>query len=137
MKRVFTYGKFEVLHYGHMYFLEEAKKLGDILVVGVYSDKVFKKLFGRAPVFDEGYRKRKLEELDSVNRVFILERTSVAEYLRFSKPSVIARSTENQTERIPSLGCAGGVSYIPYIEHESVLRARELIAEFANSNRKG
>ncbi len=47
-KVVFTNGCFDILHSGHVTYLEEAKKLGDILVVGVNSDTSVKKLKGES-----------------------------------------------------------------------------------------
>ncbi len=57
MKRVITYGTFDLLHYGHINLLKRAKKLGDYLIVAVSTDK-FNKLKNKQCYFS--YEKRKL-----------------------------------------------------------------------------
>ena len=57
MKRVITYGTFDLLHYGHINILRRAKQLGDYLIVALSTDD-FNKLKGKKSFFD--YEKRKL-----------------------------------------------------------------------------
>ncbi|OQA51769.1 MAG: Glycerol-3-phosphate cytidylyltransferase [Candidatus Omnitrophica bacterium ADurb.Bin292] len=68
MKRVLTYGTFDLLHYGHLQLLCRAKKLGDYLVVGL-SDDGFNALKGKKCYFDYEQRKDLLEAIRCVDLV--------------------------------------------------------------------
>jgi rfaE bifunctional protein nucleotidyltransferase chain/domain len=67
-------GCFDILHYGHIHFLRESKKLGDHLVVILESDDRIKKLKGvNRPIHDQNQRKEILESLHFVDEVIMLK----------------------------------------------------------------
>lgn len=68
MKRVITYGTFDVLHYGHINLLKRAKALGDYLIVGLSSDK-FNKLKNKESYYSYDERKNIIEACRYVNLV--------------------------------------------------------------------
>jgi glycerol-3-phosphate cytidylyltransferase len=68
MKRVITYGTFDLLHYGHVNFLKRAKALGDYLIVGLSTDE-FNKIKGKTCYFTYEQRKLLLEALRAVDLV--------------------------------------------------------------------
>ena len=68
MKRILTYGTFDLLHYGHIRILERAKKLGDYLIVALSTDE-FNKLKGKKAYHDYETRKKMLETLRCVDLV--------------------------------------------------------------------
>ena len=68
MKRILTYGTFDLLHYGHIRILERAKKLGDYLIVALSTDE-FNKLKGKKAYHDYETRKKMLEALRCVDLV--------------------------------------------------------------------
>jgi len=68
--KVLIAGNFDVIHPGHIYFLTEASKLGDVTVV-VARDDTIKKFKGRAPIFNENERKLILENLKMVENVIL------------------------------------------------------------------
>ncbi|HII95796.1 MAG TPA: adenylyltransferase/cytidyltransferase family protein [Candidatus Methanofastidiosum sp.] len=68
--KVLIAGNFDVIHPGHIYFLTEASKLGDVTVV-VARDETIKKFKGRAPIFNENERKLILENLKMVKKVIL------------------------------------------------------------------
>ena len=68
MKRVMTYGTFDLLHYGHINILKRAKSLGDYLIVGLSSDE-FKELKGKKSVMSYEERKEILESIRYVDKV--------------------------------------------------------------------
>lgn len=75
MKRVITFGTFDVLHVGHLNLLERARGLGDQLIVGVSTDELNLSKKGRAPVFTLSERMRLVAALKCVDVVF--EETSL------------------------------------------------------------
>ena len=68
MKRVLTYGTFDLLHYGHIRLLERAKKLGDYLIVALSTDE-FNEIKGKKAYHDYKTRKKMLEALRYVDLV--------------------------------------------------------------------
>ena len=73
-KIVTTNGVFDILHYGHVKYLEEAKKLGDVLIVGVNTDKSVKQNKGdKRPINDEKSRASVLAALESVDYIFLFD----------------------------------------------------------------
>jgi len=66
-------GVFDILHYGHLYFLKKAKELGDYLVVAIESDSNVKRLKGdNRPFHNQNQRREILESLNVVDKVVIL-----------------------------------------------------------------
>jgi len=68
MKRVLVYGTFDILHIGHIYFLQDAKKLGDYLIVGLSTD-AFNKIKKKEAYSSYSTRKEMLEALRCVDQV--------------------------------------------------------------------
>jgi len=74
VKKVLVGGVFDILHFGHIRFLKEAKKLGDYLVIIIESDKRVKKLKGESrPFHTQKQRQEILESLNFVDEVIILK----------------------------------------------------------------
>jgi len=73
MKRVITFGTFDVLHIGHVNILERARNLGDHLTVGVSSDALNKSKKGRMPVYPQDHRMKIIRSLRFVDEVFVEE----------------------------------------------------------------
>lgn len=70
MKIILTYGTFDLLHYGHIAFLEKAKSLGDKLIVGLSSDN-FNKIKGKDSFYNFEIRKKMLSSIKYVDEIFI------------------------------------------------------------------
>lgn len=73
MKRVITFGSFDVFHVGHLSILERAAELGDCLIVGVSTDELNRSKKGRNPVYHEEDRIRIIRALRCVDEVFYEE----------------------------------------------------------------
>ena len=86
MKKVITFGTFDVLHIGHVSILERARSLGDYLIVGVSSDELNRRKKGRSPVYCQEHRIQIISALRCVDEVFVEESLEKkAEYIaRFS-----------------------------------------------------
>jgi rfaE bifunctional protein nucleotidyltransferase chain/domain len=73
MKKVLVGGVFDIIHYGHVHFLKNAKSLGDHLTVALESDKNVRRLKGKTrPIHDQEKRREMLESLTFVDEVIIL-----------------------------------------------------------------
>lgn len=70
MKRVLTFGTFDVFHLGHLRILERARELGDYLIVGVSTDALNEQKKGRKPVYSSVERKTIVAALRCVDEVF-------------------------------------------------------------------
>lgn len=70
MKKVITFGTFDVFHIGHVSILERAKSYGDYLIVGVSSDDLNFSKKGRVPIYNEKDRKKIIKSLSCVDEVF-------------------------------------------------------------------
>ena len=99
---VFANGCFDVLHVGHVRYLNGARELGDILIVGINSDEqvALQKGAGR-PVLSARDRAEIVASLESVTYVTIFDEPTVAELLLALKPDVHAKGTDYTTETVP------------------------------------
>ena len=86
-KIVTTNGVFDILHIGHVKYLEQAKKLGDVLIVGINTDKSVKQNKGnKRPINDEKSRSYVLAALESVDYVFLFDEDDPRKWLEKIKP---------------------------------------------------
>src|SRR5690606_40919246 len=87
-KIVFTNGCFDILHRGHVTYLAEAKKLGDLLVMGVNSDASVKRLKGpERPINNEEDRKYVLSQLKPVDFAEIFEEDTPLNLIKKISPA--------------------------------------------------
>ena len=101
MKIVFTNGCFDILHSGHIQYLNEAKALGDKLVVGLNSDASVKRLKGEErPINHENDRKFVLENLKAVDEVIIFDDDTPIKLIEKVKPSVLVKGGDWPIEQI-------------------------------------
>ena len=89
MVKVMATGTFDILHMGHIYFLKEAKKLGDKLAVIVACDSTVRKL-KHEPVTPEKMRLDIIKELKIVDEAFLGQKDDIYEVVKKIKPDVIA-----------------------------------------------
>lgn len=129
---VFTNGCFDLLHIGHIRYLEEAKSLGDILVVGVNSDRSVRNLKGPdRPILPEEERTEILSGLESVNYITIFDEPTPLELISSLQPHILVKGgdwTKETTvgkEVVERLG--GEVVILPFIEGTSTSNLIETI----------
>jgi FAD synthetase len=93
-KVVMAFGSFDIIHLGHIHYLEKAKELGDVLVVVVSRDSTIERLKQRKPFFDERSRLRMVAALKVVDKAVlgreVSNREAMYEILKKYKPNVIA-----------------------------------------------
>lgn len=100
-KIVFTNGCFDILHRGHLEYLNEAKKLGDILVVGLNSDNSVRELKGPdRPVNNEKDREFMLLNLRAVDNVWIFNDLTPLKLIIDLKPDVLVKGGDWQIDQI-------------------------------------
>jgi len=109
MKRVLAAGVFDLLHYGHIKYLEEAKKLGDPdakLTVIVARDETVRRMKGQDPVIPEDQRRATVEALKVVDEALLgFEDLDLDRVIQQVKPDIIAvghdqDAIRNQVEKI-------------------------------------
>jgi D-beta-D-heptose 7-phosphate kinase/D-beta-D-heptose 1-phosphate adenosyltransferase len=99
---VFTNGCFDLLHIGHLRSLEQARGLGDLLVVGVNRDRRVRELKGRGrPVNSERRRAELVAGLSCVDYVVLFGEESGAPLIRELEPDVVCKGSEYRGERTP------------------------------------
>ncbi|MCS1505222.1 pantoate--beta-alanine ligase [Escherichia coli] len=90
MRKVITFGTFDVLHIGHINILKRAKKMGDYLIVGVLSDYLNFSKKQRYPVYPETERLEIIRSLKFVDEVFIEESLELkGEYIKKFKADIL------------------------------------------------
>jgi rfaE bifunctional protein nucleotidyltransferase chain/domain len=89
---VFTNGCFDILHTGHVRYLAEAKKLGDLLVVGLNSDTSVRELKGEGrPLNSQEDRAEVMAALEAVDYVVVFDEKRVDSLLREVRPDIYAK----------------------------------------------
>lgn len=121
---VFTNGCFDILHAGHITYLKEAKKSGDILVVGVNSDESVKRLKGESrPVNALGDRLMLLSALEYVDYVVPFQEDTPLELIKAIKPDVLVKGGDYRVDTIVGakevLDRGGAVRVLPFVEGRS------------------
>jgi rfaE bifunctional protein nucleotidyltransferase chain/domain len=101
-KIVFANGVFDLLHVGHVRYLQAARAEGDILVVGINSDASTRQLKGEGrPILTERARATLVAALACVDYVVIFDELDVKTLLREIQPDVHAKGTDYTTETVP------------------------------------
>lgn len=99
---VFANGCFDLLHVGHVRYLEAAKALGDLLIVGVNSDDQARRLKGAGrPLLPQDQRAEIVASLEAVDFVTIFAEPTVEQLLLALKPDIHAKGTDYTEDSVP------------------------------------
>ena len=99
---VFANGCFDLLHVGHIRYLQGARQLGDVLVVGLNSDQSVRRLKGpQRPLMPENERAEILAALACVDYVVLFQEPNVEAVLRVLKPDIQCKGTDYTEETVP------------------------------------
>ena len=136
---VFTNGCFDLLHVGHIRYLEEAKTLGDILIVGVNSDASVQKLKGsKRPVLPVEERTEILSGLGCVDYITIFDELDPLALITSLRPNVLVKGgdwTKEQTIGKEVVeGSGGQVVIIPFVKGASTSNLIETILKRFQKN---
>ncbi|MES1180367.1 MAG: D-glycero-beta-D-manno-heptose 1-phosphate adenylyltransferase [Verrucomicrobiota bacterium] len=134
-KLVVTNGCFDILHLGHVTYLENARNFGDALLVGVNSDAATKLLKGPSrPVNSESDRASVLAALQSVDGVCIFTDTTATKFLAAAQPDIYVKGgdytleTLNQDERHAVEANGGKIVLVPFVPGKSTTALLEKIS---------
>lgn len=101
-KLVLANGCFDILHIGHIRYLEEAKSFGDLLLVAVNSDASVKKLKGESrPVIPENERAAIIAAIRFVDFVVVFEENDVCSIIREAQPDIHCKGGDYKEEDVP------------------------------------
>lgn len=121
---VTTNGCFDILHVGHVRYLEKAKSFGDVLIVALNSDKSVKSIKGESrPINNENDRAEVLSGLRSVDYVVLFDEDSPIDLLLQIKPDVHTKGADYTIESLPEakgiMEAGGRIEFISFVEGKS------------------
>ncbi|MBU1207220.1 MAG: D-glycero-beta-D-manno-heptose 1-phosphate adenylyltransferase [Proteobacteria bacterium] len=100
-KIVFTNGCFDLLHVGHIRYLQKAKSLGDILIIGLNTDRSVKTIKGKnRPIVPEKERAEVLSALEFVDYVILFDDLDPLHLIEALKPDVLVKGADWSKDRI-------------------------------------
>jgi rfaE bifunctional protein nucleotidyltransferase chain/domain len=133
----FANGCFDILHVGHVRYLEEAKRCADVLIVGVNSDRAVGALKGEGrPILPAEGRAELVAALESVDYVVVFDELTAEEILLDLRPDVHCKGTDYTEETVPERevvkSFGGEVRIVGDAKNHST---RELLAEISRRAR--
>jgi len=131
-KVVFTNGCFDILHVGHVRYLREAKKEGDVLVLALNSDHSVRAIKGeKRPIVPEEERADVMAALESVDYVTLFEELTPLELIEYLKPDVLIKGGDWEEDKIVGRDAVrswgGRVAVIPEVKGASTTNIVEKI----------
>jgi rfaE bifunctional protein nucleotidyltransferase chain/domain len=134
----FANGCFDLLHVGHVRYLEEAKKYGDALVVGVNSDRTVTLLKGPGrPILPAAARAELVAALEAVDWVVVFDDETAGGVLRDLRPDVQCKGTDYRVESVPERGLVESLGGTVRIVGDAKNHAtRSLLAEIVRRTGK-
>jgi rfaE bifunctional protein nucleotidyltransferase chain/domain len=131
-KIVFTNGCFDLIHKGHIYLLQEAKKLGDVLIVGINSDKSVKRIKGeKRPILKQEERTFIIDNIKGVDYVVLFDEETPYELIKEICPDFLVKGGDYKEEEVVGgefvKKSGGKVVIIPYLENFSTTKLIERI----------
>ena len=133
-KLVFTNGCFDILHAGHVDYLQKACQLGDALLVGLNNDESVRKLKGDSrPIVDEKARAMVLAALEAVDAVVLFKEETPGRLIDQVQPDVLVKGGDYLAEEIVGyqtvIATGGTVKVLPFLEGHSTTSIIKKIKE--------
>ena len=131
---VFTNGCFDILHYGHLHYLSQARDLGQRLVVGLNSAASVSRLKGpHRPINDELTRTHLLAALEVIDAVVVFEDDTPLELIRLILPDILVKGGDWKPEQIIGsdlvLAAGGEVKSLPFVAGYSTTNIEKKIRQ--------
>jgi rfaE bifunctional protein nucleotidyltransferase chain/domain len=115
-KIVFTNGCFDLIHIGHVRYLREAKALGDVLIVGMNSDRSVSAIKPGRPVTPQDQRAEVLASLEMVDYVVLFDEETPYALIRLIQPDILVKGGDWKKEEIVGSDIAKETYSLPYVE---------------------
>jgi D-beta-D-heptose 7-phosphate kinase/D-beta-D-heptose 1-phosphate adenosyltransferase len=113
-KIVFTNGCFDILHIGHVRYLAKARRLGDVLIVGLNSDRSVARIKPGRPVNAEKARAEVLASLFAVDYVIVFSEPTPYRLIKALKPDILVKGGDWKKEEIVGSDIAGQTFSLPF-----------------------
>lgn len=131
-KVVFTNGCFDILHYGHVYYLAEARALGDKLIIGLNSENSVRRLKGaHRPINDELTRMHLLASLQCVDAVVLFEEDTPLTLIQHIQPDILVKGGDWKVEEIVGSDIVqrkgGEVRNVPFVQGYSTTNIEQKV----------
>lgn len=134
-KIVFTNGCFDILHVGHVKYLEEARSYGDVLILGLNADSSVKKLKGDSrPINNQDDRAYILASLESVDYVVIFEEETPYELIKLIKPHVLVKGGDYEGKDVVGQDIADELKLVKFVDGKSTTNTIKRIQENEKCN---
>ena len=128
-KIVFTNGCFDLIHIGHVRYLNEAKALGDILVIGLNADESVSRIKPGRPITPEGQRAEVLAALEAVDYVILFKEDTPYELIKEVQPDVLVKGADWDVKDIVGNDIAKETRTISFVEGVSTTGIIEKIQD--------
>ncbi len=124
---VFTNGCFDIVHIGHVDYLERARNLGDKLILGLNTDKSIKRIKGeKRPIVEENARARVIAALEFVDVVVLFDEDTPIRLIEAIKPDILVKGDDYTPENIV------GADFV--IKNGGSVKTVPLVKGFSTSN---
>ena len=127
-KIIFTNGCFDILHLGHIKYLEAAKNLGDVLILGLNSDDSIKRLKGKnRPINEQDERAYILASLEVIDYVVIFDEDTPIDLINIVQPDILVKGGDYKGKDVVGQNIAKELKIINFIEGKSTTKTIERI----------
>jgi D-beta-D-heptose 7-phosphate kinase/D-beta-D-heptose 1-phosphate adenosyltransferase len=134
-KIIFTNGCFDILHAGHVKYLEEAKSYGDVLILGLNADSSVRKLKGPTrPINNQDDRAYILASLESVDYVVIFEEETPYELIKLIQPHVLVKGGDYEGKEIVGQDIAQELRLVQFVDGKSTTKIIQRIQNNETNN---
>ena len=134
-KIVFTNGCFDILHVGHVKYLEVAKSYGDVLILGLNADSSVRKLKGPTrPINTQDDRAYILASLESVDYVVIFEEETPYELIKLIKPHVLVKGGDYEGKDVVGQDIANELKLVQFVDGKSTTNTIKRIQDNEKCN---
>ena len=134
-KIIFTNGCFDILHAGHVKYLEEAKSYGDVLILGLNADSSVRKLKGQTkPINNKKKRANILASLESVDYVVIFEEETPYELIKLIQPHVLVKGGDYEGKEIVGQDIAQELRLVQFVDGKSTSKIIQRIQNNETNN---
>ncbi len=134
-KTVFTNGCFDILHIGHIKYLEKAKSFGDVLILGLNSDSSVQKLKGKnRPINNEVDRAYLLASIEVVDYVVIFEQDTPLDLIELIQPDVLVKGGDYKDKEVVGQNIAKEFKVVEFFDGKSTTKTIKRIQKNERDN---